>query len=51
MKTIIDTALDAGKFTVSGAHILQSDIVASNGVLHAIDAVMMPKGTTLAAAA
>lgn len=40
-----------GKFTVSGAHILQSDIVASNGVIHAIDAVMMPKGTTLAAAA
>ena len=40
-----------GKFTVNGAKFLQTDIDASNGVIHAIDAVIMPKGTMLAAAA
>ena len=40
-----------GKFTVNGAKILQTDIIASNGVVHAIDTVMLPKGTMLAAAA
>jgi uncharacterized surface protein with fasciclin (FAS1) repeats len=40
-----------GKFTVNGAKIVQADIEASNGVIHAIDAVIMPKGTMLAAAA
>ena len=87
MKTIIDTATDAGKFTtllnalkaaasdvkagdiktlkgtpllaalvdgkvtVNGAKVVQSDIDASNGVIHAIDAVIMPKGVMLATAA
>ena len=90
MKTIIDTATDAGKFTtllnalkaaaltetlrgagpfgtlegtpllaalvdgkvtVNGAKVVQADIDASNGVIHAIDAVIMPKGVMLAAAA
>jgi uncharacterized surface protein with fasciclin (FAS1) repeats len=36
---------------VNDAKVLQADIVASNGVIHAIDAVVMPKGTKLAAAA
>ena len=40
-----------GKVTVNGAKILQADIDASNGVIHAINAVMLPKGTMLAAAA
>ena len=29
---------------VNGAHVTQADIVCSNGVIHVIDAVMMPKG-------
>ena len=40
-----------GKVTVNGAKILQADIEASNGVIHAINAVILPKGTILAAAA
>ena len=44
-------ALVDGKVTVNGAKIVQADIDASNGVIHAIDAVIMPKGVMLAAAA
>jgi uncharacterized surface protein with fasciclin (FAS1) repeats len=56
LKTVEGTPLvvaahEDGKFTVNGAKIVQADIVASNGVIHAIDAVMLPKGTMLAAAA
>ena len=56
MKTVEGTPLmltshEDGKFTVNGAKIVQADIAASNGVIHAIDAVIMPKGTMLAAAA
>ena len=40
-----------GKVTVNGAKILQADIDASNGVIHAINTVILPKGTILAAAA
>ena len=40
-----------GKVTVNGAKILQADIDASNGVIHAINMVILPKGTILAAAA
>ena len=40
-----------GKVTVNGAKILQADIEASNGVIHAVNAVLLPKGTMLAAAA
>jgi len=29
--------------TVNGAHILPPDILASNGVIHVIDAVLLPK--------
>ncbi len=29
---------------VNGAHVTQADILCSNGVIHVIDAVMMPKG-------
>ena len=37
-------ALVDGKVTVNGAKVVQADIDASNGVIHAIDAVIMPKG-------
>ena len=44
-------ALVDGKVTVNGAKVVQADIDASNGVIHAIDAVILPKGVMLAAAA
>jgi uncharacterized surface protein with fasciclin (FAS1) repeats len=36
---------------INGAHVKQADITASNGVVHGIDAVVMPKDTQLLAAA
>ena len=36
---------------VNGAHVKQRDITASNGVIHVIDAVIMPRTWTLLAAA
>jgi uncharacterized surface protein with fasciclin (FAS1) repeats len=36
---------------VNGTHVKQSDVAATNGVLHAIDAVIMPKNWQLLAAA
>jgi len=36
---------------VNGAHVAQSDIVATNGVVHVIDTVIMPKNWQLLAAA
>jgi uncharacterized surface protein with fasciclin (FAS1) repeats len=55
LKTLEGTPLLAalidGKITVNGAKVVQADIDASNGVIHAIDAVIMPNGMMLAAAA
>ena len=56
MKTVEGTPLvcayrEDGKVTVNSAKIVQADIAASNGVIHVIDAVIMPKGMMLAAAA
>ncbi len=34
---------DNGKVTVNNANVIQSDIAADNGVIHAIDAVLMPQ--------
>ena len=31
-----------GKVTVNNAHVIQTDIMASNGVIHVIDTVVMP---------
>jgi uncharacterized surface protein with fasciclin (FAS1) repeats len=36
---------------VNGAHVRRADLVATNGVIHAIDAVIMPKNWQLLAAA
>ena len=33
----------AGKVMVDGANVVKTDIVASNGVIHVVDAVLMPK--------
>jgi uncharacterized surface protein with fasciclin (FAS1) repeats len=49
--TPLIAARDGAKVTVNDAKVVQADIAASNGVIHAIDMVIMPKGTTLAAAA
>ena len=55
IKTVEGTALVAGvhgnDVTVNGAKIVQADIAASNGVIHVIDAIIMPAGMALAAAA
>lgn len=40
-----DVSIDAtqGGVTVNGAHVIKADIDTSNGVIHVIDAVLMPK--------
>jgi uncharacterized surface protein with fasciclin (FAS1) repeats len=38
-------------FSVSGAKVVQADIMASNGVIHAIDTVILPQSSSLAAVA
>lgn len=40
-----------GQVSMNGAKIVQGDIVASNGVIHAIDALLLPKSLRLAAVA
>jgi uncharacterized surface protein with fasciclin (FAS1) repeats len=53
IKTVEGTALFAVRqrteLSVNGAKVVQADIGASNGVIHAIDAVIMLKSTRLAA--
>jgi uncharacterized surface protein with fasciclin (FAS1) repeats len=44
-------AMQGSEVTVNGAKVVQRDIAASNGIIHVIDTVIMPKGTKLAAAA
>jgi uncharacterized surface protein with fasciclin (FAS1) repeats len=55
IKTIEGTSLAAfrqgNEVSVNGAKIVQADIAASNGVIHAIDTVIMPKSAPLAAVA
>jgi len=35
--------VDGGKVKVDGANVVKTDIGASNGVIHVIDAVLLPK--------
>lgn len=35
--------------TVNGANVVTTDVMASNGVIHAIDAVLLPPGLDVAA--
>ena len=44
-------SLDGSKVIINGAQIVQSDIRASNGVIHAIDDVLVPLNPILAAVA
>jgi uncharacterized surface protein with fasciclin (FAS1) repeats len=39
----VDIAVRDGKVYVNGAQVVTADIVASNGVIHVIDGVLMPK--------
>jgi uncharacterized surface protein with fasciclin (FAS1) repeats len=47
----LNAAASSSGVTVNGAHVKQADIVATNGVIHVIDAVIMPKNWQLLAAA
>ena len=40
--TLTIGALD-GRVTVEGARVVKTDIVATNGIIHVIDAVILPK--------
>lgn len=42
---VVDSA--AGEVLVDGARVIQPDIIASNGVVHAIDQVLLPPGLQL----
>jgi len=49
--TLTSTPSSSTNVRVNAARIVKSDLVASNGVIHAIDAVMLPKNWQLTAAA
>jgi uncharacterized surface protein with fasciclin (FAS1) repeats len=49
--TLTSTPSSSTNLRVNAARVLQADLVASNGVIHAIDAVMLPKNWQLTAAA
>lgn len=40
----LDLIADAGAVSVNGANVVQVDVAASNGVIHVIDAVLLPPG-------
>ncbi len=47
----LSVAVADGHVTVDGARVVETDIVASNGVIHAIDAVVLPGAAAAAGAA
>ena len=49
--TPLAAVVSSSEVKVNGAHVRQRDIAASNGVIHVIDAVIMPKNWQLLAAA
>ena len=49
--TSLSAVMSSSDARVNGAHVRQRDITASNGVIHDIDAVIMPKNWQLLAAA
>lgn len=55
LKTLAGSAIVAGvhgaSVTVNGARVVRADIPASNGMIHSIDTVLMPKSVKLAAVA
>ena len=49
--TLTSTPSSSTNVRVNAARIVKADLIASNGVIHAIDAVMLPKNWQLTAAA
>jgi uncharacterized surface protein with fasciclin (FAS1) repeats len=49
--TPLTAAVSSSEVRVNGAHVKKEDLVATNGVIHAIDAVIMPRNWQLLAAA
>jgi uncharacterized surface protein with fasciclin (FAS1) repeats len=49
--TALTAVVSSSDVQVNGAHVRQRDITASNGVIHGIDAVIMPKNWQLLAVA
>jgi uncharacterized surface protein with fasciclin (FAS1) repeats len=47
----LTAAVSSSEVRVNGARVTQADIVATNGVVHCIDAVILPKNWHLLAAA
>src|SRR6202167_4409174 len=47
----LTAVVSSSEVKINGAHVRRADLVASNGVIHAIDAVIMPKNWQLLAAA
>ena len=45
----LDVVVRGGKVYVNGARVVTADIVASNGVIHVIDTVLMPKAAPVPA--
>jgi uncharacterized surface protein with fasciclin (FAS1) repeats len=39
----LDITVDHGTVKVNGAHVIKTDVLASNGVIHVIDSVVLPK--------
>jgi transforming growth factor-beta-induced protein len=49
--TTLTAAVSSSDLRVNGAHVVRADIAATNGVVHTIDAVILPKNWQLLAAA
>ena len=47
----LTATVDAGRLAMNGAMVVQGNIAASNGFIHAIDALLVPKHVKLAAVA
>ena len=41
--TMLKVTITIGKVMINGANVISADIPASNGVIHVIDKVLMPK--------
>jgi len=49
--TALTAVVSTGEVRVNGARVMQADIAATNGVIHTIDAVILPKNWQLLATA
>ena len=49
--TLMSTPSSSSRLGVNAARVVKADLAAANGIIHAIDAVILPKGWQLAAAA